>query len=291
MKKHLNSKERTIILREMTKEQRNILSTVISKSYRSYFADILSKFKGTRDWCFYKYIDHGRVRKNVTCLCGKHLRNQYILINRKTKEKRTLGKTHFIEELNIPEDIASEVLKGIHDIDYDLDEILIKFSQGWELPEFIKENLPKINVPKDIQRMLDMNLPLLLRQLEELYTFIKNLRTKRKTHLIYSLPLSGGGTSQYSVNNREIYDVLTEKIEPLSYLDTYQKDIERFLASTGKFTPIYDVISYLVEVGLPNELIYGQHALTKYIRHYLDNRKNIKGTTKDCGFTYYKLVK
>jgi hypothetical protein len=290
MRKYLRAVDRTAFLKKLTKEQRKTLFMVVGKRYRSYFSNVLAKYKGTKDWAFYGYIDHGRVRPDITCECGKRLRHQYILVNRKTKEKRNIGSTHFIEELQIPEHIAKEVMRGIHEINHDLDELLQKYESGWELPDYLKRHINKIELPKDIYRLLTMELPLLSRQVDLLYSKLSNMdKPKTKSTHAFIIQLLDG-RSEYEIHNEDIYKVLIGKIDSFAYIESFRIEIDRFLKKKKNYTPIYDLINNLIEAGLPNELLYGQHALTKHVRNYLDSRSDIVGRLKDDGFMYYKLI-
>jgi hypothetical protein len=286
MKRYLTQKDRATILKELTKEQKKTLFTVVGKRHRFYFADVLAKYKGTRDWGFYFYIDHGRVRKDITCECGRPLRHQYILVNKRTKEKRTIGSTHLIEGLRIPQDIAKEVLQGIHNINYDLDELLQKYNNGWELPPYVKKNIGRVNVPKDIKKLLVVDLPLLHRHLDLLFDKISKCNSKRrKTKHVFKTD----NGFEYEIENNDIYKVLIGEIEPFSYINTFRQEIYRFLKKKVTYVPIYDVINYLVDVGLPNDLMYGQHALTNYLRRYLEVRTDIATEMDLAGYPYYRL--
>lgn len=288
MGKYLSSTDRATILKDLTKEQKKTLFTVVGKRQRSYFANVLAKYKGTRDWCFYRYIDHGEVRKDITCGCGRPLRHQYILVNKKTKEKRTMGSTHLMEELNIPESIAKEVLHGFHHINCDLDELLQKYVNGWELPPSIKKNLSQITVPNDIYQLLSMDLPLLSRQIKFLYSKAPKMKIKKKASIETFIFQLEDSRLVYEIKNEEIYKVLMGEIDSFSYINQFQVNINEFLTKEKHYKPIYDLISYLIKAGLPYELMYGQHALTKHITNYLETREDIKGIRKD-NVPYYKI--
>ncbi|MGG0716276.1 hypothetical protein ABE096_01575 [Robertmurraya massiliosenegalensis] len=288
MKKYLTKTERATILRELTKEQKKTLFIVVGRRYRSYFSNLLAKYKGTRDWAFYKYVDHGSVQKNIKCECGKCLRHQFVLVNRKTKEKRNIGSTHFIEELQIPENIAKDVLRGIHDINFDLDELLQKYDKGWALPKYLKENINKIILPKDIEEMLRMGLPLLSRQINLLYSKIYKIKTRgEKSENKYNINI---GEFNYELKHKEIYKVLVGEIDFFSYIDFYKEEIYTFLRQKRKYVPIFDLINHLVGKGLPNELLYGQHALTKHFIMYLSKREDLSLWAKPDGYIYIKVL-
>jgi hypothetical protein len=270
MKKYFTKAERSEILSELTKMQRKVLFSVVAKRYRSYFANVLAKFKGTEDWKFYLYIDHGAVQDNVKCLCGRSLRHEYILFNKKTKEKVSIGSTHFIEELNIPNDIAKDVLKGIHNIDYDIDEILSKLKNGWSLPKYVENNLSKISMPDSIEKLLSGNLPLLQGQVDLLMDKISKVNTtKGKTRNIYIIrDDSGKEMGSYEIKNDEIYQILIGKIPFSTYIKKYEDVIYR-LFKKGRFYRLDDLINFLVKTeGLPFDLVYGEHALKKYFVEY-----------------------
>lgn len=293
MKFYTKRKDRVEILKVLTKEQRRTLFKVIGKGYRSYFSNILAKYKGTEEWAFYGYIDHGRVRKEIKCECGRPLRHQYILINKKTKQKRNIGSTHLIEELQIPKDIAKEVAKGIHNINHDLDELLYKFNNGWELPLYIKKYINEIGISKDIEQLLRMELPLLGRHVDLLYTRIEKLISngKEKSYIV-NINANEKGVFQYEVKNEDIYKILIGKMNFSNYFDRYLDDIHTYLRAQKKYVPIYDIVDYLVSnSGLANELMYGQHALTKFIINYLDQRGELKGNRRDDGYMYYCILR
>jgi hypothetical protein len=273
MKKYLERKERAAILKELTKEQRETLFKVIGKRHRSYFADVLARYQGTKDWTLFLYIDHGHVRKDIHCECGRPLRHQYILINKKTKEKRTIGSTHLIEELKIPDNIAKEVLQGIHNINYELDELLQKYHLGWELPQYIKKNITKIKVPSEIDKLLNKDLPLLNRHLDLLYSklFKLNSKTKEK-NVICDVEETAAHKSNLKNENKnvKIYNVLKGKTSFASYIKPFIQDIDYFLAKQKRYVPLNEVINYLISKGLPNEFMFGQHILKKHFATFFN---------------------
>ena len=273
VKNYLSPSERATILKSMSVNQRETLFKVISKSHRSNFAGILAKYKGTKDWTLYSYIDHGSVRKNIKCECGRPLRYQYILINLKTKEKRSLGETHFQEELGIPDHIAKAVIKGIHEIHYEYDELLQKYYSDWELPECIKKNLRKIDVPDSIKQLLNAGLPLLTSHLNLLYSEISKVN-QRRTYTFSTK--NGTDTYEHEIKNEEIYKILIGEKEPFSYIDRFQEGIKKYIRQYKSFY-ISDLIHFLsVRSGLPFEKVNGEHALIAHFEDYLMKRGYIK---------------
>lgn len=65
---------------------------------------------------------------------------------------KKFGITHFEEHTGIPPELAKEILKGFERIDYELDEILWKLSNEWNLSKEGIEYIPaNIELPADIQ--------------------------------------------------------------------------------------------------------------------------------------------
>jgi len=168
MKAYLTNEERGKIILQMTKEQKVALFRSLKLTHKSRMGNILAAYKGSREWEFYGYIDHGKVRKSIRCECGQPLRYQFILKNRVTGEKKSLGVIHLQDELKMSSKIANAVHKGIQKIDYDLDEILIRFKAGWKIPSYIERNLSELPLTKEMKLLLDHGLPLLERQVDYL---------------------------------------------------------------------------------------------------------------------------
>ncbi|MFD0051462.1 DUF3883 domain-containing protein [Actinomycetes bacterium NPDC127524] len=175
MKVYLSRSERSKLLKSLSIVQQEALFSAISITYKSEFGNLLASFKGTEQWDFYRYIDHGEVISAAKCECGRPLRYEFVLKHKETQKLRSLGSTHLQEELKIPDDIAKEVKNSLHNIDYDLDEILTRVKNQWELSEYI---LPFLNqkefiLPMDIKILLDADLPILERQENRLRDLVK----------------------------------------------------------------------------------------------------------------------
>lgn len=69
------------------------------------------------------------------CQCGKAIKYQFILKSKKTKETIALGITHFADHLGISQEVASEIKKGLNQVDLALDELLWLKDRGYTFPE------------------------------------------------------------------------------------------------------------------------------------------------------------
>ncbi|MGG1940393.1 hypothetical protein ABFY57_11955 [Paenibacillus polymyxa] len=263
---YLTAEERREIIRTLSKAQRSALHIFSKLSQQSYFANVLASHKGTERYVFDGFIDHGGVRKSVTCLCGKPLRYEFILRDIKSGGKISLGRTHFQRELDIPDQIARQVHKGIHQINIELDEILDKFWRGEnKLPKTIEEHITIIDLTEEIKCLMSANLPLLRRHMDYLFDITKGLRQPSTKHIDAKELLC-----------KEFQDVLSGVTPYEQYIGgLYGEAIEGYLLRNKGYEPTYRIIDYLIKFyGLPNQLLYGQHALHKFFRMYLGNHPN-----------------
>lgn len=273
------AEERRKIIRILSKSQRSALHVFSRLSQQSYFSNVLASYKGTERYIFDGYIDHGGVRKSIRCLCGKQLRYEFILRDIKSGEKVSLGCTHFQRELDIPDHIARQVHKGIHQINVELDEILDRFWRGDNnLPQSIEKHIEKIELTEEIKCLLTANLPILRRHIEYLYDATKVFRQPSKRH------------DENELLCKEFCDVLSGVTPYEQYIgELYGDAIDGYLLRNKGYEPIYRVIDHLIKFyGLKNQLLYGQHALYKYFSSYIDNHPNYISHSED--FNDFKHV-
>ncbi|MGR9635250.1 hypothetical protein ACU82A_30120 [Bacillus cereus] len=119
--------------------KKNYLSEFLKRGKRTAFASVLAQQKGDNSqedadhisiqWTLLDFIDAGTISDELKCECGRSLRYQYIVKNLSTGKVLKFGKSHFQEHTNIPADIVKEVINGMLQIDYELDEILIKLKK------------------------------------------------------------------------------------------------------------------------------------------------------------------
>lgn len=176
---HLTQTVRDGLLDELTEKQQNFIKELLTRGRKTLFANVLAKEKATVEsdnitdhWELIDYLDAGadwRTTSNLYCDCGRKLRNQYILLNNQTAEVKKFGVTHFEEHTGIPVALANKIKQGITKIDYELDELLVKISRNWTLEDAGIHDMPKaLHIPEDIQTHLDLDLPLLERQVSRL---------------------------------------------------------------------------------------------------------------------------
>jgi hypothetical protein len=122
------------------------------------------------DWVLLDYEDSLSINPNTRCQCGKALRYRYTVLDKKTGQVYKLGKVHFAQHTGLSPEIVRLIMKGLKEIDLEREEILSKVISGWSLSIFIPSEL---EVPKDIQEQLQVNLPLLDRQESRLWNLVK----------------------------------------------------------------------------------------------------------------------
>ncbi|WP_336770069.1 DUF3895 domain-containing protein [Bacillus bombysepticus] len=164
----LSELQRERIFQSMSDEQRNYLEDHIRLDRRSMFANELADFKSDQQWELIDFIDAGEI-SDLKCQCGRRLRRQYIVQNSVTGEIIKLGSTHFEEHTGIPKSIAGQVKKGIHKIQYDLDELLSKFDRK-QLSKGLIASCKEfgVEIPESIDGLNELDLPILDRHIDRL---------------------------------------------------------------------------------------------------------------------------
>ncbi|MGG0937013.1 hypothetical protein ABHN11_12995 [Brevibacillus centrosporus] len=262
---YFTAEERRLIIRSLSKSQRSVLHMFSRLSQKSYFANVLASYKGTERFVFDGFVDHGGVKKSVTCLCGKFLRYEFILKDMKNGQKISLGRTHFQRELDIPDHVARQVHKGIHQINIELDEILDKYwRKDINIPQSINNHIKKIELPEEIECLFKANLPLLNRHIEYLFDATKEYRQSSKIR------------DEKEELCEEFQQILNEKISYKKYIEEiYGSAIEEYLLRSKGYEHTYTIIDHLIKnYGLKNQMLYGQHALHKFFRKYIGNHPN-----------------
>jgi hypothetical protein len=179
----LEKDERESLLSLLTETQRTFIKEHVKRSKKTVFANEMAKDKGMilpegvsiedlepllDEWILENYIDNGFVNPDTPCECGRPLRYQYIVKHKSTNEVRRFGITHFEEHTGIPAEIVNAIKKGFSVIDYEMDELLMKIREGWQL-ENISLFIPSdFSYPSDVQSHLDHDVPLLDRQVKKL---------------------------------------------------------------------------------------------------------------------------
>lgn len=200
---HLSQQERDVLLNSLNEKQREFITEHLKRGRKTVFANQLAKEKAgpgqeentriAEQWDLIDYIDAGpnwRENPKYFCECGRSLRYQYVLENKELGQLKKFGMNHFQEHTGISPQLAREIVKGIERIDYEMDEMLIKISNGWTLSdESINEIPSAFVIPDDIQHHLDFDVPLLDRQIirlkQQMTAYWQEIHRQRREKKIY----------------------------------------------------------------------------------------------------------
>ncbi|ALC89252.1 hypothetical protein AM500_05230 [Bacillus sp. FJAT-18017] len=187
---YLNKSDRDRLMGELNDEQREFLQDSLKRGKRTYYANFIARLKANKgndlseqaildemtQWELVDYIDGGMVTDELKCECGKSLRYQYIVQNNKTGKVLRFGITHFEQHTGFPPHIAKDVVKGLQEVDLEMDEVLSKWENGWK-PSF--DLVYTELLPREIQRQLSLGLPLTNRQEEKAKDIIREFIKKQ----------------------------------------------------------------------------------------------------------------
>jgi len=182
-------KERDKLMENLNDQQRSFIVNHLKRGRKTVFANALAADKGTvgvndMEWELIDYQDGGigwDKHKNLKCECGKTLRYQYTVKNLETGVVRKFGINHFIEHTGISPELAKAIVKGWENIDYEMDELLVKMEENWLLEEVINPSLVElIDTPKDIQEHFNVGVPLLDRQIKRLKLKVNEYQSKQE---------------------------------------------------------------------------------------------------------------
>lgn len=184
----LTVEERYSVLDGLIEEQRAFLLEEVKRSRKTIYARVMQNEKITAiravdvmlmddeknvvDWEIVDYIDFGKYSREGRCACGLSLRHQFTVKHQGTGRYINFGIGHLSEFLNIDENEIKGFINELNVIDYELDELLFKIQCDEYGYEFYELLFDKSVVSAEIQRHIDMKVPLLDRQvriLEKLY--------------------------------------------------------------------------------------------------------------------------
>lgn len=294
---YLTSDERQKIILKLTQSQKKALQVFSKLSQKSYFANVLASHKGTERYTFEGFVDHGVVSDRVTCLCGRSLRYEFILRDLRANRSISLGKTHFQRELDIPDDIARLVTKGLHTINIELDEILHRFEYtDFDLPRSILEHIFQLDLPSEIQCLRNAQLPLLRRHKEYLFEHTKIYRLPKKSvpHKDEKQPITRTDSylayKEFEVKYGPAIEDYFKKKEPLH---DFRCRKERRLRSITYYS-VYEIMDYLInEKGLYKSVIFVDHHCIRHVKNYLNKRPDKykeRPYSDDSHNTEYKYI-
>ncbi|MGF9891552.1 DUF3895 domain-containing protein [Priestia megaterium] len=170
--------QRNLILRNLSEEQQEFIENKLERSRKDLFDTLLVKDKGEHsvniddpeEWEFLQY-NYDEDRK-LKCECGRSLNHQYVVSNKRTGVVRKFGITHFETHTGIPTQIVKDIVKGIGNIDYNLDELLYKVKYGWDSEVINRAKELMIRIPDEINGFINVQLPLLDKYIDVLIDLI-----------------------------------------------------------------------------------------------------------------------
>lgn len=186
----LTEEQRGSILSRLNDEQVQFLRDGMKRGKRTVFANTIASQKGllvpegatfediehlVDSWILIDYIDAGAVTDDLKCECGRSLRYQYKVSNKQTGEERKFGIDHLELHTGIDAKTVSEIRSGFSKIDLELDELLLKIEADWSLEKISLPPFSHITLPHDIQLHIDLQLPLLDRQITRLRKLINEV--------------------------------------------------------------------------------------------------------------------
>ncbi|GFN31730.1 DUF3895 domain-containing protein [Paenibacillus xylaniclasticus] len=176
----LDVEVRDTLMSRLNDIQRHYLTDVLVRGRRTAFANAMARQKGhyipdhtdvaqveqlLDDWIYTGYIDAGKVTPELRCECGRPLRYQHQVEHKVTGHRKHFGIEHLKEHLSIDAAAVAAIKKGFDAVDYELDELLVKISSGWSIdPELLQLD----PLPDDIRKHLELELPLLDKQISRL---------------------------------------------------------------------------------------------------------------------------
>ncbi|MBS4197042.1 DUF3895 domain-containing protein [Lederbergia citri] len=233
MKIVLSRSEKDLIFDSLTPEQKEFIQHHVKRGKKTAFANVMATDKGMvipehadldeaemllDEWILEDYIDNGFTNPETPCECGRPLRYQYIVRHKVTNEIRRFGIEHFKEHTGFLPEIISEIRKGFNVIDYEMDELLLKFKNNWKLREEIPFLADDFEIPEEFQSYLDIDLPLLDKHIEKLKKLIREHMEQVREQR----------TFEYSKSQSPTPSFTSFDIEDYIFEDTFRVDPESF---------------------------------------------------------------
>lgn len=196
MKYELTLEQRDRIMGQLSEEQRHFIHHVLVRGRRTLFARQLARKKCQfipedaefedietfiEEWDYIGFTDSGEVSPHTKCECGRSLRYQHQVLHLPTNTMRYFGIEHLQLHTGIDAKTISAIMKGFDVLDSEMNEILCKYRDDWQLSQHMFLPFPAaLEVPQDIQAHLNAGLPLLDRQLIRLRSKLRELENANK---------------------------------------------------------------------------------------------------------------
>ncbi|WP_424767573.1 DUF3895 domain-containing protein [Paenibacillus sp. sgz302251] len=191
MKYEPTMEQRDAIMGQLSAEQRHFMHHELVRGRRTLFARQLARKKCQfipedaafedieafiEEWDYIGFTDSGEVSPHTKCECGRSLRYQHQVLHLPTNTMRYFGIEHLQLHTGIDAKAVSAILKGFDVLDGEMNEMLYKYREGWQLADHVFLPLPgELEVPHDISAHLDAKLPLLDRQVARLRSLLREL--------------------------------------------------------------------------------------------------------------------
>ncbi|MGM0884918.1 MAG: DUF3895 domain-containing protein [Bacillota bacterium] len=196
MKYELTLEQRDRIMGQLSEEQRHFIHHVLVRGRRTMFARQLARKKCQfipedaefedietfiEEWDYIGFTDSGEVSPHTKCECGRSLRYQHQVLHLPTNTMRYFGIEHLHLHTGIDAKTISAIMKGFDVLDGEMNEIMCKYRDGWQLSQHMFLPFPaELDIPQDIQAHLNAGLPLLDRQLIRLRGKLRELENANK---------------------------------------------------------------------------------------------------------------
>lgn len=196
-KYELTMEQRDQIMERLTEAQRHFLHHILVRGRRTRFARQLARMKFQfipeevtleelesiiDEWDYIGFVDSGVVSPHTKCECGRSLRYQHEVLHVPTNTRKFFGIDHLQLHTGIDAHAVNEILKGFDVLDGEMNELLCKYRDGWQLSQHLFLPLPEgFEIPADIQEHLDVKMPLLDRHLIRLKNKLREFeKTQRE---------------------------------------------------------------------------------------------------------------
>lgn len=222
MYERISLDEREQLLSLVTTEQREFLENEVKRGRRTIFKKAMRDEKisaiksiditleedemNVVDWMITDFIDFGLGNLGGQCACGRRLHYQFTVEHQKSGKKIQYGKDHLRTFLNIDVKDIDGVINELDIVDYELGQLLWKIKHDDYGHDHYKKVPDKTVVSKMILKHIEVNIPLLDRQINRLKKYYERqmeaiLEEKRKIQ------------REIKLENRQMENERIEKIQ------------------------------------------------------------------------------
>ncbi|MGD9567052.1 MAG: hypothetical protein AB7V48_01820 [Sedimentibacter sp.] len=271
-----NDEELKMAYNSLFEAQKNVLDNMIKEGYKTKWLHVFAIKKGliteernnseltTEDlrieWDFVDYIDYYEINPSVRCtFCNHALRHAYKIRNILTNENYVLGINHFEQFTGLSAYDVKNIVKEFKRINIEKKEILSKVIEKKDMN--VKEKLDKeFVIPNDMINQLEVNLPLMDRQLQRLRRDYKLFLNNQKNANVQNIKLTNYPDSinnkNANIQNLKIanypdiikkYDSIEKKKENIKDIknNNYKKTLINTEVKNNEKLIIFNEINYI----------------------------------------------